>query len=446
MVQRQAGSVGDVDSADGPGPTGERDGSAPMVGCHGERAEAFAVRGGERGRSGPWGLGSAGVVMIGVSYGFARYGYGLFEPRIRDEFGLSVAGSGAIASGAYVGYVLALCAAGLLASRVGPRPLITAAGVSAAGGLAIVVVADRPWQLLVGLVLAGASSGFAWAPYSDAVAQLVAPSHRTILLAAISSGTAFGIAVAGGLALTGGTDGTWRWAWTVFIAVAVLATVYNLWLLRGTRPVTDTPSPAEQNSLRFFLRPGTRGLYATALSYGIVGAGYWTFAVAAVSQATPATATAGPVFWALIGLAGTVAIWSGRAFSRWGLRRSHLLLFAGLATATVLVAALPGWWPAISVSAIIYGIAFMATSGLLAVWSYRVFPDRPAVGFSATVFFLGLGSIAGPALTGTLADRWNLPAALLCLAAIAVATTAARPPAPERHNRAEHERAGRGPA
>ncbi|MEU5844743.1 hypothetical protein [Saccharopolyspora shandongensis] len=70
----------------------------------------------------------------------------------------------------------------------------------------------------------------------------------------------------------------------------------------------------------------------------------------------------------------------------------------------------------------------MATSGLLAVWSYRVFPDQPSVGFSATVLFLGTGAIVGPALFGALADAWNLRAALMASAAIAVAALSQRPP------------------
>ncbi|MGW5646144.1 MFS transporter [Saccharopolyspora sp. NPDC003752] len=367
-----------------------------------------------------WRLGGAAIAMIGVSYGFARYGYGLFEPQIREVFGLSVGASGAIASGAYLGYALALAAVGMLADRLGPRPLVIAAGVSAALGMALVVLAEQPWQLLAGVTVAGASSGFAWSPYSDAVDQLVAPARRPALLAAIPSGTAFAITAAGGLALSG--VGTWRGAWTAFCGIAVLATACNAWLLRGTKPA---PRMAGRTSLRFFLRPGTAALYSTALSYGVVGAVYWTFAVAAISGA--AEATAGLVFWTLLGIAGITAIGAGRVFARLGLRRSHALLFSALGVATALIAAGPGWWPAIGISAIAYGFAFMATSGLLAVWSYRVFPDRPAVGFTATVLFLGVGAIIGPVLFGALADLWSLRAALLLAAALAMATLGAGP-------------------
>lgn len=370
-------------------------------------------------------LSTGGIAIIGVSFGFARYGYGLFEPQIREEFALSLGTSGEIASGAYVGYVIALVTVALTIGRVGPRPLVTAAGVLAAAGMALMVIAQHPWQLFIGLVVAGASSGFVWAPYSDAVVQLIPPSRQNAVLAAIPSGTAFGIAIAGGLTVALVTA-SWREAWIVFSVAAVLATAYNFWILRGTHPLRQPDRPLRER-VSTFLKWRQLPLYSTALSYGAVGSVYWTFAVAAVSQASPDVTSAGPLFWTLIGIAGVLAIWSGALFNRLGLERSHTALIGGLAAATVLIAVAPGWWPAVGVSAIIYGPVFMAISGLLAVWSYREFPDRPAAGLNTIVVFLGVGAVIGPAAFGALADVWNLQVALLLAAALAVATLGSRP-------------------
>ena len=376
-------------------------------------------------------LGAAGVAMIGVSYGFARYGYGLFEPDLRAEFGLSIADSGVVAGVAYVGYVAAVVLTGVLARRLGPRPLIAAAGSTATAGMAVVVLASTPWQLVAGLVVAGASSGFAWAPYSDAVDHLVAPGRRTVVLAAIASGTSVGITVAAVLALV--ASGTqWRAAWVVFVVLAALATVPNVLLLRRApgRGRTRRTAGSGLRSQRSLRRPGTLALYATAVAYGAVGSVYWTFAVAAVSGGGDGATPVAQVFWGGLGVAGTLGIGAGVLFTRWGLRRSHTLLLGGLAVATVLVAVVPGSWAGVGVSAAVYGPAFMATSGLLAVWSYEVFPDAPAGGFSATLLALGLGSVAGPALAGALADGWGTGVALLAFAAVITgAALVARPPA-----------------
>ncbi|HEX6149747.1 MFS transporter [Nocardioides sp.] len=383
------------------------------------RAEASGSRS-------PWALGSAGIAMVGVAYGFARYGYGLFEPQLREAFGLSITASGVIAGGACLGYVLALVSVGLLARRVGPRPLVTAAGLTAVAGTALVAVAQQPWQLCAGLVVAGTSAGFAWAPYSDAVDHLVLPARRDTVLAAIASGTAFGIVVAGGLALVS-MDAGWRWAWALFCAIAVLTTAYNWRLLRDTTSHTLQGRDVPRLSVRFFLRPGTRSLYVTGLSYGVVGAVYWTFAVSAISQASAAPALAAPAFWTLIGVAGTAAVLTGRLLARVGLPRSHTLLIGGIGTATSLLGVAPGSWLAVGLSAVAFGACFMGTSGLLAVWSHGVFPDRPAEGLSAMLLFLGLGATAGPPVFGVLAAAWDFRTALLITAVVAFASLGLRP-------------------
>lgn len=367
-----------------------------------------------------WRLSVAGLAAVGVSFGFARYGYGLFLPDIRSEFGLSVSAVGLIGSATYVGYLGALVLVGALATHLGPRALIVIGGMSAAVGAALVSMAPGIEILAAGLVLAGTSSGWIWAPFSDAVDRLVPAPARSRVLAVIPSGTAFGVVVTGPLALL--THGSaWRYAWLVFAAGALAATVYNIRILPG-RARRGTREPKSRVGLRWFARPAAVPLYATALSYGVVGSVYWLLAVEAVSATGGMGRHTAPLFWTVIGAAGTLGVGTGVVFARLGLRTSHVLLFGSLALALALLGVAPGALPAVLTSALLYGPAFMAGSALLAVWSYDVFPDRPTTGFSATVLFLGLGTIVAPASVGALADRHGLDAAFLVTAAVATAT------------------------
>lgn len=376
-----------------------------------------------------WQVAVGGVMVIAVSYGFARYGYGLFLPRIRDEFGLSTSTLGLIGSATYIGYLVALTLVGVLAGRVGPRPLIIGAGLSAAAGMTLVAIAPSPGLLVAGLVLAGTSSGWAWAPYSDVVDRLVRPQRQQQVMALLPAGTAFGVAAAGPLALIS-HDTAWRYVWLLFGVVALIATVYNAGILPSGATRSTVVAARSGIAFRRLLRRQAAPLYLTALSYGLIGAVYWTFAVDAITGAGAAGPAVGPLFWTLIGLAGTAGVFTGTLLARIGLRGAHGVLFAAIAGAVVLLGLAPGAPAFVAVSAVLYGPTFMAVSGLLAVWSHRLFPERPSAGLSAAVFFLGIGTVIGPAALGFVADRYDLRTAFVLTAAIAAATVWVRPGQP----------------
>ncbi|MBC9718972.1 MFS transporter [Streptomyces sp. TRM66268-LWL] len=384
-------------------------------------------------------LALAGISAIGVTFGFARYGYGLFLPELRAEFGLSVSLLGLIGSATYVGYLAALLMVGALVTRFGPRPLVLAGGISATVGMGCVAFAPGPWLLVAGLILAGTSSGWAWAPYSDAVDRMVPAGRREHVMGAISSGTAFAVVLAGPLALL--AHGTrWRYAWLAFAVAALVSTVCNARVLprgsgrKGNARVLPRGSGRKGNARVLPRGSGRKGtghrahrlpyrrsalpLLLTAVLYGLVGAVYWSFAVEVITGAADTGAATAPLFWSLIGAAGTAGALTGHALARYGLRRVHGGLFLGIAVAVALLGLAPGALPAVGLSALLYGPCFMAGSGLLAVWSYRVFPERPAAGFTVTVFFLGLGTIAGPALLGAFAQLHGLRPAFLLTAAL----------------------------
>ncbi|WP_446926456.1 MFS transporter, partial [Klebsiella pneumoniae] len=91
------------------------------------------------------------------SYGLARFAYGLFLPAIRDDVGMNASVAGAIASGAYLGYCVAIVASAALVERLGPRRVAVAAGAVAALGMAAVALSTTPWMLAAAVLFAGMS-------------------------------------------------------------------------------------------------------------------------------------------------------------------------------------------------------------------------------------------------------------------------------------------------
>ncbi len=169
-------------------------------------------------------LASAGIGMVGASFGMARYGFGLLAPDIKATFRLDNSAVGLLAAASYIAYLVTSVSAGALAVRLGPRAIVAAGGVFAVVGMVVAGVAATPVVLFAGLLVAGASAGLVFPPFSDVVAGCLGGEHGSRTLAAISSGTGWGVALAAPVALLAG-DG-WQTAWLAFALIAAVATVW----------------------------------------------------------------------------------------------------------------------------------------------------------------------------------------------------------------------------
>lgn len=370
----------------------------------------------------------AGLLAIAVAFGFARYGYGLFVPEFRNDFGLSTESLGFIAAGAYTSYLLALLVNGALVSRVGPRMPVVIGGLSAAGGMAIIALSANTPMLVVGVLLAASSPGWSWAPFSDAVTRMINPDFQKRTLSIITTGTTFGILVAGPAALVAGA--VWRGAWIAFAIVALAVTVWNALLLPvGPQVNRDEEGESSQPEFqwRWFIGVRSRRLFAVAASFGFTGTVYWTYAVDLIAGAGGFQASAGPLLWTAVGVAGIAGVASGDLISRLGLRLSLAAAMSALGIAVGVIGAAPVSWIALSISAVLFGASFMTLSALLVTWTSIVFPVQPATGFSATQVFMAAGTITGPALMGIVAGQFSMETVFLVTALIAVMTVFVRP-------------------
>lgn len=374
----------------------------------------------------------AGFLAIAVAFGPARNGYGLFLPEIREEFGLSTEVLGLIASAAYAGYLAALLAVGVLASRAGPRLPVVVGGLCGAGGMALVAFSPNPTALTAGVVLAAASAGWSWPPYNDAAERAVPARLRARVLSVISTGTTFGIAAAGLTALAvGAAGGAWRAGWLAFSAAALVALAFNAVVLPGKPEGTAGAGSDRWPGLGWFSRDGSAPLFAVAFSFGAVSSVYWAFAVDHVSRASGAEAPLGlplgPLFFVVVGLGGVAGLFAGDAMGAFGLRRVLAGVLLCAAVAASLLGLAPGWWPAAALSALLFGAYVMTISALVSVWSSLVFPERPSAGFSAALVSFAFGSILAPAAAGALAAAHGLGAAFVLSGAVALLTLLASP-------------------
>jgi predicted MFS family arabinose efflux permease len=364
----------------------------------------------------PLRLASAGIGLVGVSFGMARYGYGLLLPDIRRGFGLGPSLLGLIATGSYAGYLAATALAGRLAARAGPRRVAVTGGLLAAAGMAAAAIAPTPAAFAAAILVAGCSAALCYPPFADA-AEAIAPARRLRALSAINCGTGYGVAVAAPIAILAGA--AWRGAWLAFAALALIATAWAARVLPGA-PGTGRP----RRRARFPAR-----LLAGGVVLGAGSSAYWTFAVTHAVDSGALNRDGALVFLAVAGVAGVLATGTGDLVRSLGTRRAYRLLAALEAAGIALLA----FWPAAAfASAILFGAAYNAAVGVQALASTRV-GAAPSAGIAATMAANGVGLMLGPLAAGALAAATSYGTALaagaatvLCAAALAPTRSPAR--------------------
>jgi predicted MFS family arabinose efflux permease len=372
----------------------------------------------------PLALASAGIGVVGVTFGMARYGFGLLAPDIRASFGLTSGALGLLAAASYVAYLGTSLAAGVLSSHLGARAIVAAGGACAVAGMTLAGLAQSAPVLFAALLVAGASAGLVFPPFSDVVTQHLPADRRPRVLSAISSGTGWGVALAAPVALLAGAD--WRAAWLLFALIAAAATGWALLVLPGRAELDDSAGLVRLRP-RWFVCPRSGGLLVGAVLVGLASSVYWTFAVDHLAADGGLSSTQSRIFLAVVGLASVGGTVGGDAVRRLGGRAVFALALAGEAAALLLVGLVPGHLSAAMASAVLFGAAYNVVVAVQVIWSGRVFSERPSAGLAAAMAMNALGLLIGPPVLGAVADQTGFAAVFAAAALLLLITTALGP-------------------
>jgi predicted MFS family arabinose efflux permease len=376
------------------------------------------------------------LAMIAVTYGLARFAYGLFLPELREAFDLSASMLGLIGSGSYTGYCVAIVVSSIFAARVGPRFMVVTTGTVAVAGMALVAAAPTAWVLAAGVLIAGSSSGLVSPPMGDAVAKTIVHDKQDRANTLINSGTSVGVALSGPAALA--AAGQWRVAWAAFAAIGLAVLAWNAAIMPGkTREgssLTDGPrAGVPRLSPRWLVGPRSLSLFATAVGTGLASAAYWTFSRELVVQDGTLGQVGSTAFWVVVGVAGLAGGAAGDLVTRLGLTwalRSSLL---AMAVAIGLLAVAPDTPGAVYGSAALFGSTYIMLTGIVLVWAVAVFHERPSAGLGAAFLLIAVGQVLGSPLAGALGDATSLETTFGLFAGVAVATAFIRPRAQDAH-------------
>ena len=164
-----------------------------------------------------------GAALIAISYGLARFAFGLFVPPIRAELGLTPDVIGIIGALPLISFLLATLVAPLSADRLGARNTAVLSCGFGVVGLALISQASGALSLGVGVFACGICTGLMMPALTAAMQAMVSRAMHGRVSSVMNAGTSIGVAVAVPVVLF--LSGAWRSAYLSFAILAGIGVV-----------------------------------------------------------------------------------------------------------------------------------------------------------------------------------------------------------------------------
>ncbi|WP_372986714.1 MFS transporter [Marinobacter sp.] len=358
-----------------------------------------------------------GAALIAISYGLARFAFGLFVPPIRSELELSPEVIGIIGALPLISFLLATMVAPSAADRLGARNTAVISGGFGAAGLALISQSSGAVSLGVGVFACGICTGLMMPALTAAMQALVKRSLHGRVSAVMNAGTSIGVAVAVPTVLF--LVGAWRYAYISFAILAAIGVVATWFFIPSVSRVTPSnAAPPPPISALQWARLIRLSLFAFVM--GFVSAAYWIFAPDLVVNLGALSSDATGWLWLAVGIAGLGGAVVADLADRNNPPITQALMLMMLAASLALLAASPDQLPIAIFSALVFGLAYMSLTGLYLMTGIRLLPGRLSMGPVLPFMAVSLGQATGSPVVGMLVNEFGYDDAFAMFAAIGI--------------------------
>ena len=369
-----------------------------------------------------WIIAGMSVITVLGALGLARFGYTMILPSMKEGLGLTDSQAGDLATVNMVGYLVMAVTCGFLASRFGPRIIISIFMLVISGAMLITGMAPGFQVALLGRTITGLGSGGTNVPVMGLIPAWFSAKRRGLATGMAVSGSSFGMVATGYLVPVilnrYGVEG-WRYSWFCLAAMTFLIAVLGYLLLRnrpsekglwpiGAEGEEANPGEARSSSLQWGLVYKSAPVWHLALIYVMFGFSYIiyaTFFARYLTWEAGFTTQAAGALWSAVGILSIISgfVWgsvSDVVGRKYALAIVYFLQFLCF-TIFGLWKATPGYY----LSALLFALTAWSIPGIMAAATGDLLGARlapAALGF-VTLFF-GVGQASGTFVGGRIAD------------------------------------------
>jgi MFS family permease len=339
--------------------------------------------------------------------------------------GLDIANTeaGVLATANLVGYLLLSVVGGALATRFGPRMVISFGLALAGFGMLMTGFAQGFFMVALWRGLTGVGSGASNVPVMGLLSSWFGKRKRGFAAGIAASGSSVALILLGLIVprlLTVFGDGGWRACWFLFGGVTLLLAVSAVVLLRnhpsekGTKPRGEDDTEFDRPEIERSTSPGLYSVYTSPVvwfmgliyvAFGFSYIIYITFFFKhLITEGGYSRESAGNLFMLVGWLSLFCGVIWGTVSDRLGRRYALVIVYLIQAAAFSLFALWPEP-PGFLLSSVLFGLTAWSIPAIMAAACGDVLGAKlapAALGF-ITLFF-GIGQAVGPSVAGAIAD------------------------------------------
>ena len=384
-----------------------------------------------------WVITMVSVAVVMGAIGFARFGYTIILPRMKDGLALTDSQTGDIAMANMLGYLAFSLFCGMLAAKVGYRLVIVLSLLLTALALFFTGFSKGFGTAVIFRFFSGAGGGGANVPMMGLMSIWFAKKRRGLATGISVSGSSFALLISGLIlpaVMKSGGDTGWSIGWYVLGGITLFVAALGAVLLRnspdvaGLSPVGESigdigaqhPDAAGNSDRGRIL--GNPVLWMLSLIYICFGFSYVIYATFyaryLIIERGIAESTVG-IFWSGI---GAVSIASGLIWGGLSDKLGRKYALAGIffmQTASYLLFSIWRSLPGILLSSFFFALTAWSIPAVMSAAIGDIFgPKKSSTVFGFVTMIFGIGQAAGPFVAGRIADAAGSFAPAYLIAAV----------------------------